>query len=390
MKKNTTKSNDQTCGCLIEDLLDDSSSMDERLCSSNPNDIEVYTDPDPEKTSYNFYIKRMTDGLPIIPPTSERVSKFLKYTDREPDEILGVLAPRMGMATPEKIAINAVMAGCLPQFMPLVQKSVESLSNEKFNLTGINATTHPVSVCVIMNGPISREIGAGSGSGCLGPGNIANAAIGRAIRLSLINIAGAVPGIGDHATMGSPSKYTYAFAEDENESPWEALHCERGFKPETSTVTVMAAEAPQNINDHRSKNAEDLLDTIVHTSSTAGSNNSHVPGEVLLIMSPEHANTIAKDGWSKRDVKEYLHENTVVPSKLADRGGRKIDDPLIVNGEVHITRSPDDVVLVVAGGVGRHSMISQGFGTSSESVSNLLSLKDGTPVCSVEDFKNSE
>lgn len=385
MKKNATESNDQTCGCLIEDLLDDS--KDERLCSSNPNDIEVFTDPDPEKTSYNFYIKRMTDGLPIIPPTHERVQKFLKYTDRDPDEILGVLAPRMGRATPEKIAINAVMAGCLPQFMPLVQKGVESLSNENFNLTGINATTHPVSICLIMNGPVSREIGAGSGSGCLGPGNIANATIGRAIRLCLINIAGAVPGIGDHATMGSPTKYTYAFAEDENASPWETLHCERGFNPDSSIVTLIAAEAPQNINDHRSKNAGDLLDTIVHTASTAGSNNSHVPGEILLIMSPEHARTISKDGWTRQDVKEYVHENSVVPSELADRGGRKIDENLVVNGEVHITRSPDDVVLVVAGGVGRHSMISHGFGTSSESVSTLLSMKDGTPIRSVEDFK---
>lgn len=387
MKKSTPESNDQTCGCLIEDLLEDSSSKEERLCSSNPNDIEVFTDPDPEKTSYNFYIKRMTDGLPIIPPTSERVSKFLKYTDCDPYELLGVLAPRMGMITAEKIAINAVMAGCLPQFMPLVQKSVESLSNEKFNLTGINATTHPVSVCVIMNGPVSREVGAGSGSGCLGPGNIANATIGRAIRLCLINIAGAVPGVGDHATMGSPSKYTYAFAEAENESPWEALHSERGFKPVESTVTVMAVEAPQNVNDHRSKSAEDLLDTIVNTASTAGSNNSHVPGEILLIMSPEHAETVSKDGWTREDVKEYLHWNSVVPFELADRGGRKVDENLIVEGGVHLTRSPDDVVLVVAGGVGRHSMISHGFGTSSESISTLLSLNDGTPVHSVEDLK---
>lgn len=387
MKKNAHESKDQTCGCLIDDLLEDPNSKGNRLCGSKPDDIEVYTDPDPEKIGYNFYVKRMTDGLPIIPPTSERVSKLLKYTDRSPDEILGVLSPRMGRATPKKIAVNSVMAGCLPQFMPLVQNSVESLANEKFNLPGINSTTHPVSVCVIMNGPVSREIDAGSGAGCLGPGNIANATIGRAIRLCLLNIAGAVPGIGDHATLGSPSKYSYAFAEAEDQSPWEALHCERGFSHDTSTTTVMAVESPQNVNDHRSKNAEELLDTIVHTASTAGSNNSHVPGEILLIMSPEHAKTILNDGWTKQDVKIYLHENSVVRSELADRGGRKIDNSLIVNGEVHLTRSPDDVILVVAGGAGRHSMISHGFGTSSESVSKLISLKDGTPVQSVEDFK---
>ncbi len=197
----------------------------ERLCEVRPNDIEVFIDPDPEKTSYDFYIRRMTDGLPIIPPTKTRVIKFLDYTDRNPDELLAILPPRQGKANIEKIAVNSVMAGCLPQFMPIIQHSIKAISIEKFNLTSINATTHPVAVCTILNGPISREIGASSSEGCLGPGNIANATIGRAIRLCLINIAGAVPGVGDHATMGSPAKYSYTFAESESESPWESLHC---------------------------------------------------------------------------------------------------------------------------------------------------------------------
>ena len=142
--------------------------------------------------------------------------------------------------------------------------------------------------------------------GCLGPGNIANATIGRAVRLCLINIAGAVPGIGDHATMGSPAKYSYAFAESESESPWESMHIERGFDPLTSTTTVMAVEAPHNVNDHRSKHAEELLETISRTLSTPGSNNSHVPGEVLVIMSPEHARTISRDGWDKTGCKKLF------------------------------------------------------------------------------------
>lgn len=388
MKENKPKHSDLACGCLIEDIVENPNSKDERLCRTRTDDVEVFVDPDPEKTGYQFYIKRMTDGLPVIPPTNGRVLKFLDYTDRNPNDVIGVLAPRMGRATPEKIAVNSVMAGCLPQFMPVVQNCVESLNNKKFNLPGINATTHPVSVCVIMNGPVSREIDAGSGVGCLGPGNIANATIGRAVRLCLINIAGAVPGIGDHATMGSPSKYTYAFAEAENESPWETLHIELGFKQDTSTTTVMAVEAPHNVNDHRSKSGEDLLETIVSTASTAGCNNSHVPGEMLLIMSPEHAKTVSDDGLTKQDVKNYLHENSVVSSELSNRGGRKIDDDLITDGMIHITRSPDDVILVVAGGAGRHSMIAHGFGTSSESVTMPISLKDGTPVKSVEDYKN--
>ncbi len=387
-EKKQSKSNEQICGCLINDPMEISDEeKDDRLCGARTNDIEVFVDPDPEKTSYNFYIRRLSDGLPIIPPTRERVLKFLDYTDRGHNDLLAVLPPRQGNATPNKIAVNSVMAGCLPHFMPVVMHSIEAISIEKFNLTSVNATTHPVSVCTILNGPISMEIGAASSAGCLGPGNLANASIGRAVRLCLINIAGAVPGIGDHATMGSPAKYSYVFAEAESESPWESMHCERGFEKATSTTTVMAVEAPHNVNDHRSKHAEDLLETISQTASTAGCNNSHVPGEILVIMSPEHARTISRDGWNKQEVKNYLYENSVVPVELGDRGGRKLDEEWIFDGDVHITRSPDDVVLVVAGGAGRHSMIAHGFGTSSESVTLPILFKDGNRVHSVHDYK---
>ncbi len=378
----------ENCGCLIDDLLN-TEKHDSRLCEAKTNDIEVFIDPDPEKTSNDFYTRRMTDGLPIIPPTKTRVMKFLDYTDRNPDDILAVLPPRQGKAVVEKIAVNSVMAGCLPQFMPIIQHSIKAISLEKFNLTSINATTHPVGVCMILNGPISGEIGASCSTGCLGPGNIANATIGRALRLCLINIAGAVPGVGDHATMGSPAKYSYTFAESESENPWDTLHVERGFEPSTSTTTVMGVEAPHNVNDHRSKHAEDLLETISYTLSTPGCNNSHVPGEILVIMSPEHAKTIERDGWDKMDIKNYLHENSVVPVELGDRGGRKLDKKWIVGNDVRITRSPNDVVLVVAGGSGRHTMIAHSFGTSSESVTMPILYKDGTPVQSVQDLKKN-
>ena len=383
---NRPKISKDKCRCLIEDLLKETEKTKE-LCSTRTSDVEVLTDPDPEKISYDFYIKRMTDGLPVIPPTKERVQKLLNYTDKDVQELIAVLPPRMGRATPEKIAVNSVMAGCMPQFMPIVMNTIESISNHKFNLASINATTHPVSICTIMNGHVSREIGASSGAGCLGPGNIANASIGRAVRLCLMNIAGAVPGLGDHATLGSPAKYSYAFAEFESESPWETLSNERGFNEDTSTTTVMAVEAPQNVNDHRSILAEDLLETIAQTASTAGCNNSHVPGEILIIMSPEHAKTISNDGWDKKGIKNYLHENCSVMLELADRGGRKIDEKWIDDENIRITRTPEDVVLVVAGGVGRHSMICHGFGTSSEAITMPLTLKDGTSVGSVEDYK---
>lgn len=408
-KTDEIKVND-ACGCLVDDLIGesrDNSPNEEdrnikkdnlmnkkmpiinskRLCSARESDMEVYIDPDSQKVSYDFYMKKMTDGLPVIPPTREKVLKFLRATDQDHEEVIAILPPRQGKATIEKIAINSVMAGCLPAFMPAVQHAVQAVSQEKFNLPGVNATTHPVSICTILNGPISREIALNSGVGCLGPGNIANATIGRAIRLCMMNIARAVPGIGDHATMGSPAKYSFCFAEAENESPWEPLHVEKGFKADTSTVTVMAAEAPHNVNDHRSKHAEDILNTIIHTAAVAGCNNSHVPGEMLVIMGPEHAQTVADDGWEKADVKSYIHENIRVPVKLADRGGRKLDKQWITDDQVKITRSPDDVLLLVAGGPGRHTMIAHGFGTSSKSVTHPLTLKDGTPARSVQDFK---
>lgn len=393
MEKEKKVKVDENCGCSIEDLITKNSKKDldpkkglERLCSGHENDFEVFVDPDIEKTSNDFYMEKMTDGLPVIPPTRARVDKFLTYSSRRSDGVVAVLPPKQGKATVEKIAVNAVMAGCLPQFMPVVEKAVEAISKDNFNLPGVNATTHPVSVCTILNGPVPYELAVNNAAGCLGPGNIANATIGRAMRLCLMNIAGAVPGIGDHATMGSPAKYSYCFGEAEEENPWEPLHVERGFDAETSTVTVMAAEAPQNVNDHRSRTAEDLLDTIAHTAATAGCNNSHVPGELLVVMSPEHAGTVSEDGWNKEDVENYIHENASVPVNLADRGGRKLDESWIVDGEVRITRSPRDIVLVVAGGAGRHTMIAHGFGTSSESVTLPLTI-NGKPVHSITEYK---
>lgn len=378
----------ENCGCLLDEYIIQNRSDKKRLCSVQEADFEVFTDPDVEKISNDFYMKNQTDGLPIIPPTRSRVNKFLKYSDLNPDKIISVLPPKRGKATPEKIAINAVMAGCLPNFMPVVRHTVEAVGQDKFNLPAINATTHPIAICTIINGPVSRELEINSGTGCLGPMNMVNATIGRALRLCIMNIGGAVPGIGDHATMGSPAKYSYCFAEAENESPWEPLSIDRGFNPDTSTVTVIAAESPQNVNDHRSMKAEDLLNTIIHTTNTAGCNNSHVPGEILIIMGTEHAKMVADDGWDKKDVKRYIHENTLVPVELADRGGRKLEEKWITEGLVRITRSPDDVVIVAAGGPGRHSMIAHGFGTSSESVTLPLTLRNGTLAKSMDDFKN--
>jgi hypothetical protein len=385
MKKNSKR---YSCECSINEFILDKVNDERNLNVSSDSDFKVYVDPDIEKISYEFYIKKLTDGLPIIPPTKDRVNKFLEYTDRKPNEVIAKIPPKMGKATIEKIAINSVMAGCLPIFMPIIQNSIFAISEEKFNLPAINTTTHPVSICIINNGPVSHEVDLNCDTGCLGPGSLSNASIGRALRLILFNIGGAIPGFGDFSTMGSPSKYSFCFGENEIASPWEPLHVERGFNIEISTTTLMAVDSPQNVNDHRSKKAEDLLDTIVHTASVAGCNNSHVPGEILIIMGTEHANMLADQKWDKQDVKEYIHENASVPADLGDRGGRKLNEKWIDDGDVKITRNPDDVVLVVAGGFGRHSMIAHSFGKSSESITLNISLVDGTAISSVLDFKD--
>ena len=203
--------------------------------------------PDSLEEVYEYVCsQKWGDGLPIIPPTEERVWKFIDYIDREPDEILGEMPPVDGIVTIEKIAINAVMAGCLPEYMPVLIAAVEAMLEPEFNLQAIQATTNPAAPLAIINGPIRHQFNINCGRGCLGPGWRANATIGRAIRLILINIGGGLPGVTDKATHGMPGKYCFCFGEDEEGNPWEPLHVERGFDKETSTVTIAGSQATHN------------------------------------------------------------------------------------------------------------------------------------------------
>ncbi|MBI2906816.1 MAG: hypothetical protein HYX92_04060 [Chloroflexi bacterium] len=194
-----------------------------------------------------YYDKGWTDGLPIVCPTEERVLRMLRYSDRQPGDVAAEVAPLYGEATVEKIAINAVMAGCLPQYLPVVVAAVEAVAVEEFNLYGIQGTTNPVTPALIVNGPIAKELNINAGPNLLGQGNRANATIGRAIRLIMLNIGGGAPDTVDKATHGQPGKYTFCFAENEGESPWEPLHVERGYAQEVSTVTVAGVTGTTNV-----------------------------------------------------------------------------------------------------------------------------------------------
>ena len=207
-----------------------------------------------------LYVDRgWSDGLPVAPPTPQRVEAMLAATNLDSDHVVAEIPPIWGAATVEKLAINAVMAGCLPEYLPVLIAAVEAIADPVFNLYAIQATTHPCAPLLIINGPIREALGMNYSSGSFGPGWRANATIGRAMRLVLLNVGGGYPGVGDMSTQGAPSKFSYCVAENEEENPWEPLHVERGFRPDQSAVTVMAGEPPHNINDHSGRSADDIL-----------------------------------------------------------------------------------------------------------------------------------
>ncbi|MFC2001022.1 hypothetical protein ACFLUZ_00770 [Chloroflexota bacterium] len=317
-----------------------------------------------EEINELFYQKEWTDGLPIIPPTEARVARMLSGTTRKPQEVLGEIPPRWGEAIVEKVAINAVMAGCLPEYMPVVLTALESMLEPQFNLYAIQVTTHPCAPLIIVNGPIRKKLGINSGCNVFGQGTRANATIGRAIRLALINIGGAIPGKLDRATHGQPSKYSFCIAENEEESPWSPLHVDRNFDPLTSTVTVLAAASPLDINDNCSIDAEGVLTTIAGSIAIQGSNNTlHQNGEPLIIISPQQAVTIAGSGFSKQDVKHFLFQKAVIPYDDFAQCYQATRLRNFKAGDlIHLTSTEDKLIVVVTGGTGPRAMFCTNFG----------------------------
>ena len=320
-----------------------------------------------------LYLERgWTDGLPIVPPTIERVEAMLAATPRDPQEIIGEIPPNWGSATVEKLAINAVMAGCKPKYLPVVIAAVEAMCDPLFNLYAIQATTHPCAPLIIVNGPICDELGLHGGSGAYGPGWRSNATIGRSVRLAQLNVGGARPGVGDMSTQGAPSKYTYCVAENQEANPWEALHIERGFGAEQSTVTVLAGEPPHNINDHSGSSAEDILTIVAGAISITGANNAYTGGETLLALGPEHAATIADDGFGKREIREWLHQNARIPLERYTHATMMERFEKIPDGPVPVLVDPDLLMIIVLGGPGKHSSWVPTFGGSTHSATREI------------------
>jgi len=310
------------------------------------------------------------DGLPVLPPTPARVARLLGA--RRPDVVVARLAPRRALATVEAVAVNAALAGAGPEHLPVILAAVRAVADPRFNLEAVQTTTHPCAPLVIVNGPVRRALGLHGGANALGGGARANAVVGRALRLVLQNVGGAVPGRVDRATLGHPGKFTYCLGEHEEASPWPPLHVERGFAPAASTVTVCAAEAPHNVNDHGSTSAPALLRALAGTAATPGNNNVYLGGEPLLLLGPEHAHTIAASGWSKTDLKRAFWEAARVPLAAfsAENLARfAVIDPArfrdrVFGDRVPLAAAPEDVMVVVAGGAGKHSAVVPTFGAT--------------------------
>lgn len=339
-----------------------------------------------------------TDGLPVVVPTPERVDRFLAAAVRDPDATLGAIAPRGAQLTLRGLAANAVMAGCLPEHMPVLEAAVVAMQQPDFNLYGLQMTTHPCALMVVVQGPIAGELGISAGAGCMGSGHRANGTIGRAVRLVAMNIGGARPGEGevagdiDRATQGTPAKWSFCFAENQAESPWPSFACELfgdAHDADDDVVTVAAVEGPHNINDHQSTTGENLLKTIAATMATPGANTAYRGGDQFLAIGPEHARVLSDSGYSRRAAQEYLYENARVDATRV--GDEKLQEASLWGGyrlrleewghRVPIARAPEDIRLVVAGGTGKHSAWMPTFGaTWSQTVRLPRGAGDGFAV----------
>ncbi|MBI2866810.1 MAG: hypothetical protein HYX97_00575 [Chloroflexi bacterium] len=352
---------------------------------SLPDDLDAIFD--------EYYSQGWTDGLPIVPPTEARVRAMLQYADRDPNEVFSYMAPSLWETTIERIAVNCVMAGCKPEYFPVVLAALQAMEHKQFNLMGIQATTHPCGAMVFLSGPIAKELNVNAGSGCLGPGWRANATIGRALRLVMLNCGGATPGPVDKATHGQPGKFSYCFAENEDESPWEPFRVEHGYPKDVTTVTVGAMENPHNINDHVSNHAEGVLITACDSIATMGSNQTYtLNSDFFVCFGPEHATIIAKDGFSKEDVRRYIYENARLPMYKRQKGGMwsmlpmpkwfsTVDDHALVP----VVTDMKDIHIIMAGGAGKHSCWMSSVGIS-RSVTVPIAKKDGTPVKSIKEL----
>ena len=293
-----------------------------------------------------------TDGLPVVPPTDVRVLRMLQGTTRKPDEVVGLIPPNLAPCTVEKVAINAVMAGCKPEYMPVVLASIEAALEPVFTLHGLLATTYFSSPIIIVNGPVARRIGMNSGLNALGQGNRANATIGRALQLIVRNVGGGRPGEADRATLGGPGKYTFCFAEDESDAGWQPLSVSRGFAPGVSTVTLFQGEGVQGFVDQRSRAPEELARSLAMGLNAIGHPKMALSQRAVLVLSPEHYALFAEAGWDRARIEQEINAATEREGDDLVAGAHGVGEgmPADVAGQKVPKFQPGGLLIVRAGG----------------------------------------
>lgn len=309
-----------------------------------------------------------SDGLPVVPPTAERVARLLAAARLEPDRQIAYIEHRAVAITAEKVAVNATMAGCKPEYMPVIVAVVEGIGDPRWSYHGPGTSTAGAGVLIIVNGPIARDLDINAGDNLFGPGWRANATIGRTIRLLMRNVCGSRPGNLDRGTLGHPGKLSYVIAENEVDSPWPPLHVERGFRAEQSAVTVMAAEGPHQFYNQLSNTAEGILTTLCDDMRISG----NVVGQpqYAVILAGEHMRTIAADGWTKAHIRQFVFGHTQNSTAHLKRTHRLAGDirPGDETRMRPLVESPDDILVVAAGGrAGAFSVYIPGWGSKRSS-----------------------
>ena len=322
------------------------------------------------------YEKGWSDGLPIVAPTEARVRTMLEAARLEPSHQIGVIRDRAVVITAEKVAINAVMAGCRPEYMPVVVAAVEGIADPRWSYHGPGTSTGGAGVLMIVNGPVARALDINCGDNLFGPGWRANLTIGRAVRLVMRNVCGSRPGTLDRGTLGHPGRLSYVIAENEAESPWPPLHVERGFRADQSTVTVVASDGPHQFYNQLSNTAEGVLTTLADDMRISG----NVMGQstYVVVLAGEHMRTIAADGWDKKRIRQFLYDHTQNSYAHLKRTGR-------MSGEVQpgdearmrpLVATPDDILVVAAGGrAGAFSAYIPGWSSAKSSAAVTKEVK---------------
>jgi len=332
-----------------------------------------------DRVNEYFYERGWSDGLPIVPPTEPRVQAMLAgMPGRDAEEVISIVPPRMGAASMRQIAVNAVMAGARPEYLPVVVAALEAVSEPEYGLSHRQTTTHAGAPLIIVNGPIVQRLRINCGRGLFGPGWRANATIGRALRLVLVNIGGAGPGV-DASQTGHPGKYTYCIAEYEAANPWEPLHVERGYARDEDVVTVVNTEAPHSMTENIQTDPDEIMRTFASSMATLGVNNLYSQGNPVLVLGIEHARHIAAAGWRKPDVQRALFERARQPwGLMKNRGkskGPRFPEFVDRNDDasmVPIVREPRDLIVIVGGGAGGKSMFLPTAGGQSLAVSKRI------------------